>query len=73
MDHDITKPPFESAEIDGWLTDVQGGGKLYALECAAAVMMHLGNYLLSGSKKIRVTIECDPETGRFTIKREVIS
>lgn len=73
MKNDITRPSVESNEVDGWLTAVQGGGKLFALECAAGVMMHLGNYLLPSSKKIRVTIECDPETGRFTVKREVIS
>ena len=46
-----------------------------ALECmghAAAVMLHLGNLLLSSQGKFRVTIECNPETGRFTLKREVL-
>lgn len=74
MANDITRPPFEKAEIDGWPTDgIRGGGDLYALECAAAVMMHLGNYLLTGSKKIRVTVECDPKAGKFKFDREVIS
>lgn len=44
-------------------------GKQECMDHAAAVMLHLGNMLLCG-KKFRVTIECDPETGRFSVKRE---
>ena len=42
------------------------------LDHAAALMLLLGDYLLT-DKKIRVTIERNPETGRCTIKREVLS
>ena len=47
MGHDITKPPFQDAEIDGWPdTGIRGGGDAFSLNCAAAVMLHLGNALL---------------------------
>lgn len=36
-------------------------------------MLHLGNCFLSGGKKIRVTIESDPDTGKFKFAREVLS
>lgn len=66
---DITRPPVETA-VEGAV--VHGGGDLFALQYAAAVMLHLGDYLLPGGKKFRVTIECDPEIGKFTFSRETI-
>lgn len=51
------------------------GDAFWTVECmdhAAAVMFHLGNALFS-NKKIRVTIERDPETGKCTMKREILS
>ena len=51
----------------------QWKGRRECLARAAAVMFHLGNYLMACDKRIRVTIECDPETGRFEIKREGIN
>lgn len=48
-------------------------GTLESLDHAAAVMFHLGNMLMASDEKIRVTIERDPETGRFEVEREVIS
>ncbi len=51
MKSDITKAPVETtAGADEW-PEAHGSGDTYALECAAAVMLHLGNYLLSGGKK----------------------
>ncbi len=44
-------------------------GDTNCLAHAGAVMLHLGNLLLT-DKKFRITIECDPETGRFEIFRE---
>ena len=48
-------------------------GTLECVNYAAAVMFELGNMLMPSDKKIRVTIECDPGTGRFTVKREEIN
>lgn len=53
-------------------TLVEGTGTMECMNHAANVMLHLGNLLLLGQEKFRVTIERDPETGRFTIKREVL-
>lgn len=47
-------------------------GNADCLAHAGAVMFHLGNLLFT-DKKFRVTIECDPETGRFQICREFLS
>lgn len=47
----------------------------FEVECldhAAAVMLHLGDMLVS-NEKIRVMIERDPETGRCTMMREILS
>lgn len=57
---------------DDWTT-IEGGGELVCMYNAATVMFHLGSYLMTGDEKIRVTIECDPEAGRFTVKREVLN
>lgn len=54
---------------------VDGSGALECMTHAAAVMLHLGNWLLSSigtNKKFRITIECDPEIGRFTVKRDFL-
>lgn len=51
---------------------IQGRGSMECMNHAAAMMLHLGNLLSASDEKIRVTIECDPETGKFTVKREVI-
>ena len=51
---------------------IEASGKLECLNHAAAVMLHLGNMLMS-NEKIRITIERDPEAGVFTMKREVLS
>lgn len=54
--------------------DVYFWGRLDVLDHAAAVMLHLGSLLLIDSdtdKKITFTIERNPETGEFTITREV--
>jgi len=72
MENNTIEAPFETMTSDGWPA-VHGGGDVFALDCAAAVMMHLGNSLLSGGRKIRVTIESDPDTGKFKFSREVIS
>ena len=53
--------------------DTEGFGTLECMDHAAAVMLHLGNMLAASNEKIRVTIERDPETGRFSVKRETIS
>lgn len=51
---------------------VETSFNLDCLDHAAAVMLHLGDFLCS-EKKIRVTIERNPETSRCVMKREVIS
>lgn len=51
---------------------IEASAKLECLDHAAAVMLHLGD-MLTSNEKIRVTIERDPETERFTMKREVIT
>jgi hypothetical protein len=52
---------------------MEASGTLDCLDHAAAVMLHLGDLLSTNCKKIRVTIERDPEIGRFSMKREIIS
>ena len=51
---------------------IEGSGTLECMDHAAAVMLHLGNLLSPSDKKIRVTIERDPGTGQFTMKREFL-
>ena len=60
-------------EQKGEWPNIEGTGTLECLDHAAVVMFHLGSMLMASDKKIRVTIECDPETGRFEIKREEIN
>lgn len=48
-------------------------GKLRYMEYGAVMLFELGKILWPGEKKFRVTIECDPETGRFEAKREDIT
>lgn len=55
------------------MDDKVGSGTLDCLDHAAAVMLHLGAMLSAGDEKLRITIERDPEAGRFTVKREVLS
>lgn len=45
-------------------------GNLRYMEVGAAMMLELGKVLWAGERKYRVTIECDPETGKFEAKRE---
>jgi hypothetical protein len=59
--------------IRKWPPVVDWSGDLGCMDYAAAIMFHLGNVLLPDDEKVRVTIERDPETERFTIKREVIT
>lgn len=54
----------------GKWTHPESTGELDCMDKAAAVMFHLGNMLMASDKKIRVTIERNPETGIFEIKRE---
>lgn len=51
---------------------VEATFEVECLDHAAAVMLHLGDMLVS-NEKIRVTIERDPETGRCTMMREILS
>lgn len=44
-------------------------GKLHYMEHSAVVLLELGKLLWPSGKKFRVTIECDPEAGRFEAKR----
>ncbi len=46
------------------------GGKLDYIEHGAVMLFELGRLLWPSGKKFRVTIECDPETGRFEARRE---
>ena len=48
-------------------------GLLDHMESASCVMYQLGQLLWATGEKFRVTIECDPETGRFEAKRETIA
>lgn len=52
------------------LRATQCEGEKEILDRAAAVMFHLGSMLMTKDKKIRVTIECDPEARRYEITRE---
>ena len=45
-------------------------GGLHYMEVGAAMMFERGKILWAGERKYRVTIECDPETGKFEAKRE---
>lgn len=44
-------------------------GKLNYMEHGAVILYELGKLLWPNGKKFRVTIECDPEAGRFEAKR----
>ncbi len=35
-------------------------------------MLHLGSFLSVSDEKVQVTIERDPEAGKYTMKREII-
>ena len=48
-------------------------GKLNYMEIAALMMFEIGKLLWGDDKKFRVTIECNPETGRFEARREDIT
>jgi len=63
----------ESSENGIWHPSVVGGGRLECMDYAAMIMFNLGNALFASDDKIRVTIERDPEAGKFTIKRETIT
>lgn len=58
-------------EVSGQVP-VEASFDLNCLDHAAAMMLHLGDFL-SSNKKIRVTIERNPETGLCSMKREVLS
>lgn len=45
-------------------------GDLEIMHRAAAMMISLGSMISSRKKKIRVTIICDPEIGRYEVMRE---
>jgi len=45
-------------------------GKLHCMEHGAVMLFELGRLLWPSGKKFRVTIECDPGTGRFEARRE---
>ena len=48
-------------------------GKVDAIGKAAAIMGKLSKHLWMDGKKFRVTIDCDPETGRFEIIRQELT
>ncbi len=48
-------------------------GKLCYMEHGAVMLYELGRLLWPDGKKFRVTIECDPEMGRFEARREDIT
>lgn len=60
-------------EESGKWPNAQWKGTRECLVRAAAVMFSLGNYLMACDKRVRVTIECDPETELFWVKREVFN
>lgn len=45
-------------------------GRLSLLECGITLLHELSKLLWYDDKKFRVTIECDPDAGRFSAKRE---
>ncbi len=47
-------------------------GKVKVLEYGSCLLYELGKLLWVEDKKFRVTIECDPETGKFTAVREEV-
>lgn len=57
-------------EKKGDLPNTQSAGAMEDMHRLAAVMFHFGSMLMTKDKKIRVTIECDPESGRYEITRE---
>lgn len=69
----MKKPPKGGGKEVRGVDDKVGSGTLDCLDHAAAVMLHLGAMLSAGGEKLRITIERDPEAGRFTVKREVLS
>lgn len=54
------------------LQNTQSAGAMEDMHRLAATMFHLGSMLMTKDKKIRVTIECDPEAGRYEITREIL-
>lgn len=69
--HDATPPSrMERMKCEGEWPNLKWEGKLECMDYAAAIMFELGNYLMTSDKKVRVTIERDPEKGRFCVKRE---
>ena len=58
-------------ESDCVLT-THGEGAMEDMRRIGAAMEALGNMLISKDEKIRVTIECNPETGRYEFVREVL-
>ena len=60
-------------ERKGEWPNPQVKGTLECANYAGAVMFELGSMLMPSDKKIRVTIECDPETERFCVKREELN
>ncbi len=45
-------------------------GSVKALGYSSCLLHEMGKLLWVTDKKFRVTVECDPETGRFTAVRE---
>lgn len=64
---------MEQMKCDGEWPNLQWDGTLECMDYAAAIMFELGNYLMVSDKKVRVTIERDPEAGRFWVKREELN
>ncbi len=78
MERGIWEPPAAGkdeppTDIRKWPPVVDWSGNLGCMDYAVAIMFHLGNVLLPDDEKVRVTIERDPEAGKFTIKRETIT
>lgn len=54
------------------LPNTQSAGAMEDMHRLAATMSALSHMLMTKDKKIRVTIECDPEAGRYEITREAL-
>lgn len=61
----------EMQELENGRMPIETSFKLECMDHAAAMMLHLGDMLVS-NEKIRVTIERDPETGYCSMKRETL-
>lgn len=66
-----TRKEVKDVEKDKQM-NTEGSGTLECMDHAAAVMLYLGSQLAASDEKVRVTIERDPETKRFVVKREVV-